>query len=103
MGTAVGNPNVMEPGKKVRHTVNPSMAFRDDRPVLLGGNTGFDTQPQGQIQQFLNVVEFRLDAQAAVSRPRYITHAFPSSTFPYNATNLLYLERGVLGVCPLPQ
>jgi len=71
------------------------MAFRDGSPFLLGGNTGFDTQPQGQIQQFLNVVEFEMSAQEAVSWPRYITHAFPSSTFPYEATNLLYLERGI--------
>ena len=95
METTEGNPNVIKPGKKVRHTVNPYMAFRDGSPFLLGGNTGFDTQPQGQIQQFLNVVEFGMSAQEAVSRPRYITHAFPSSTFPYEATNLLYLERGI--------
>ncbi len=95
METTEGNPNVIKPGKKVRHTVNPYMAFRDGSPFLLGGNTGFDTQPQGQIQQFLNVVEFEMSAQEAVSWPRYITHAFPSSTFPYEATNLLYLERGI--------
>lgn len=94
METTPGNPNVIAAGKKVRHTVNPYMAFRDGRPFLLGGNTGFDTQPQGQIQQFLNVVEFGLGGQEAVAHPRYITHAFPSSTYPYTATNLLYLEEG---------
>ncbi len=94
METTEGNPNVIAPGKKVRHTVNPYMALRGNRPLLLGGNTGFDTQPQGQIQQFLNVVEFGLEAQEAVAHPRYITHSFPSSTYPYQATNLLYLEDG---------
>jgi gamma-glutamyltranspeptidase / glutathione hydrolase len=97
METLDGNPNVIAPGKKVRHTVNPYLALSGDRLRLVGGNTGFDTQPQGQIQQFLNIVEFGLTAQEAVSRPRYITHAFPSSTFPYDATNLLFVERGMPG------
>ncbi len=88
------NPNMIAPGKKVRHTVNPYMAFRNGRPFILGGNTGFDTQPQGQIQQFINVVDFGLSAQEAVSRPRYIAHGFPSSTYPHAAGNHLFVETG---------
>jgi gamma-glutamyltranspeptidase/glutathione hydrolase len=70
------------------------MAFRNGRFLIAGGNTGFDTQPQGQIQQFLNLVEFDMTAQEAVSRKRFITHAFPASHHPHAATNELYLERG---------
>ncbi|MFW5800604.1 MAG: gamma-glutamyltransferase family protein [Spirochaeta sp.] len=94
MEVAEDNPNRIAPNKKPRHTVNPYMAFRDGRFLVAGGNTGFDTQPQGQIQQFLNLIEFGLSPQQAVSRRRYITHAFPSSQYPHTATNKLFLEPG---------
>ena len=86
------DPNLLTPGYKVRHTSNPYMALRDGHPYILGGNTGVDTQPQGQTQQFLNVVEFGLNAQEAVSRPRFVSTAFPSTQYPYDVGNILQME-----------
>ena len=95
MAVADGDPNQIEPGKRVRHTSNPYMATVDGRPYILGGNTGVDTQPQGQVQQFISVVEFGLDPQQAVSRPRFLTTAFPSARVPWTADNTLALEEGI--------
>lgn len=89
-----GNPNELAPGQKVRHTSCPYMSLRDARPYILGGNTGVDTQPQAQFQQFLNVVEFGLGAQEAVDRPRWVTTAFPSGTPPWEPGNQLQMQRG---------
>ncbi len=86
------DPNQLTPGYKVRHTSNPYMALRNGQPYILGGNTGVDTQPQGQTQQFVNVVEFDLDAQAAIDRPRFVSTAFPSTQYPYDVDNTLQLE-----------
>lgn len=86
------DPNRLTPGYKVRHTSNPYFATRNGDPFVLGGNTGVDTQPQGQTQQFLHVVEFGLDAQEAISRPRFVSTAFPSTQFPYDADNTLQME-----------
>ena len=86
------DPNRLTPGYKVRHTSNPYLATRGGEPYILGGNTGVDTQPQGQTQQFLNVVAFGLDAQAAIDRPRFETTAFPATTYPYDVDNRLHLE-----------
>ncbi|APX97480.1 gamma-glutamyltransferase family protein [Natronorubrum daqingense] len=86
------NPNQVTPGYKVRHTSNPYLALRDGDPYILGGNTGVDTQPQGQTQQFLNVVEFGLDAQDAISHPRFVSTAFPATDVPYDAENTLEIE-----------
>lgn len=88
------NPNSIAPDKKPRHTVKPYMAFRNGRFLIAGGNTGFDTQPQGQIQQFINLIEFGMSPQEAVSQRRYITHAFPASHHPHAASNELFLEPG---------
>ncbi|GAB3033576.1 gamma-glutamyltransferase family protein [Natronobiforma cellulositropha] len=88
------DPNRLTPGYKVRHTSNPYLATRDGQPFVLGGNTGVDTQPQGQTQQFLNVVEYGLDAQAAIDHPRFEVTHFPSTQYPYEVENTLYLEDG---------
>ncbi|AFG37031.1 gamma-glutamyltransferase family protein [Spirochaeta africana] len=97
MEIAESNPNIIAPDKKPRHTVNQYMAFRDGQLLLAGGNTGFDTQPQGMIQQFLHIVEFGMSPHEAVSRRRFITHAFPASQHPHRASNELFLEPGTPG------
>ncbi|MFP4302503.1 MAG: gamma-glutamyltransferase family protein [Spirochaetaceae bacterium] len=88
------NPNYLVPGRRVRHTVNPYIAELPGKKLVFGGNTGYDTQPQGQIQQFLHLSIFGANAQEAVSRPRYIVHSFPDITYPHEVRNELALEHG---------
>lgn len=57
--------NVVEPGKRPRATLTPSLAFRDGRPFLAFAVQGGDTQDQNLLQFFLNVVEFGMDVQQA--------------------------------------
>lgn len=89
-----GNANELTPGYKVRHTSNPYLALRDGRPYLLGGNTGVDTQPQGQMRQVVNVVEFGLGAREAIETPRFVSTAWPSTSYPWQAGNQLQMEGG---------
>lgn len=89
-----GNANELTPGYKVRHTSNPYMALRQGRPFILGGNSGVDTQPQGQMQQVFNVVEFGLSAQEAIDAPRFVSTAFPSANYPFAVGNTLQMEEG---------
>ncbi len=89
-----GNANELTPGTKLRHTSNPYMALRLGRPYLLGGNTGVDTQPQGQMQQVINVVDFALTAQEAIDAPRFVSTAFPAGDQPWDVGNQLQMEDG---------
>jgi gamma-glutamyltranspeptidase / glutathione hydrolase len=57
--------NVMEPGKRPRVTLTPSMALRDGRPFLSFAVQGGDSQDQNLLQFFLNVVEFDMNVQQA--------------------------------------
>ncbi|MFW6368318.1 MAG: gamma-glutamyltransferase family protein [Spirochaetota bacterium] len=91
------NPNVIEPGKKVRHTSSPYMVFADGAPYILGGNTGGDTQPQGQAQQFLALHEFGATPEEAVSRPRFLSRGFPSVSYPHSVGNDIRFEDGFDG------
>jgi gamma-glutamyltranspeptidase / glutathione hydrolase len=99
LSLAENEPNRLTPGFKVRHTANPYMVFRNGRPYIVGGVTGADNQPQGQVQQFMNIVEFGLSAQEAVDRPRFATTAFPSVNFPYRIGNQLLVHRGFNDGC----
>lgn len=94
MNTDPSDINHVEPGKKVRHTSGPHMVLRDGVPWMIGGNTGADFQPQGQLQQFISVVEFGLSAQQAVDLPRFEPQAFAATLTPWAIQNRLRLEPG---------
>jgi len=57
--------NVIEPGKRPRVTLTPSLAIKDGKPFLSFAVQGGDTQDQNLLQFFLNVVEFGMNVQEA--------------------------------------
>lgn len=57
--------NVVEPGKRPRVTLTPSLAMKDDKPFLSFAVQGGDTQDQNLLQCFLNMVEFGMTVQEA--------------------------------------
>ena len=63
--------NVVEPGKRPRVTLTPSLAFRDGKPWLAFAVQGGDTQDQNLLQFFLDVVEFGMTPQQASEAPNF--------------------------------
>ncbi|WP_126973745.1 gamma-glutamyltransferase family protein [Gynurincola endophyticus] len=57
--------NVIEPGKRPRVTLTPSMALKDNEPYLSFAVQGGDVQDQNLLQFFLNVVDFEMTPQEA--------------------------------------
>ena len=57
--------NVIEPGKRPRVTLTPSLALKDGKPFLSFAVQGGDTQDQNLLQFFLNMVEFNMTVQQA--------------------------------------
>jgi gamma-glutamyltranspeptidase/glutathione hydrolase len=57
--------NVVEPGKRPRVTLTPSLALKDGKPYLSFAVQGGDTQVQNLLQVFLNIVEFGMTVQQA--------------------------------------
>jgi gamma-glutamyltranspeptidase/glutathione hydrolase len=58
--------NVVEPHKRPRVTLTPSLAMKDGKPFLAFGVQGGDTQDQNLLQFFLNIVEFGMTVQESV-------------------------------------
>jgi gamma-glutamyltranspeptidase/glutathione hydrolase len=71
--------NVLEPGKRPRVTLTPSMALKDGQPFLAFAVQGGDSQDQNLLQFFLNVVEFGMTPQQAVEAPNLNSYQMRSS------------------------
>ena len=81
--------NVLKPGKRVRQTINPALALKDGKPYMVFGTPGADTQPQAQLQFFLNVAEFGMNVQQALEQDYVVTTSFKSSFYPHPAEGKL--------------
>lgn len=71
--------NVVEPGKRPRVTLTPSLALRDGKPYLAFAKQGGDEQDQLLLQFFLNIVEFGMTVQEACESAGFISHQMYSS------------------------
>jgi gamma-glutamyltranspeptidase / glutathione hydrolase len=81
--------NSLQPGKRVRQTINPALALKDGKPYVVFGTPGADTQPQTQLQFFLNIVEFGMSVQQALEQPSVISNSFRDSYYPHNVLGKL--------------
>ncbi|MCA6077982.1 gamma-glutamyltransferase family protein [Fulvivirga sedimenti] len=71
--------NVLEPGKRPRATLTPSLALKDGKPFLSFAVQGGDIQDQVLLQFFLNVVEFGMTVQEATEAANIISFQMRNS------------------------
>ena len=71
--------NVIEPGKRPRVTLTPSMALKDGKPFVSFAVQGGDSQDQNLLQFFLNMVEFGMNVQEACEAPNINSFQMRSS------------------------
>ena len=68
-----GRPGSIAPGKSRFSSLAPTIVFKDDAPFFVLGAPGGTYIAMGLLQTILNVVEFGMDAQQAISAPRFCT------------------------------
>ena len=79
LNTFAGTPNVIQPGKRPRITLSPTLLFHDNEPVMAISVAGGDMQDQAAIQVILNYLEFGMSPEEAFKAPRFSTTHFISS------------------------
>jgi gamma-glutamyltranspeptidase/glutathione hydrolase len=79
-----GVPSSLEPRKRPRTTLSPTIARRDSE-TLAFGTPGGDQQDQWSLVFFLSLVHFGLNAQEAIDAPMFHTEHFPESFYPRGA------------------
>ncbi|HZT82491.1 MAG TPA: gamma-glutamyltransferase [Gemmataceae bacterium] len=68
-----GHPNCIEPGKRPRITLTPTLVLRDGKPALAVSVAGGDAQDQATLQILINCIDFGLSPAYAVTAPRFGT------------------------------
>jgi gamma-glutamyltranspeptidase/glutathione hydrolase len=74
-----GHPNELAGGKRPRVTLSPTLVTYEDKPFAALSTPGGDNQDQSLLQLLLDVVEFGMNAEAAVEAPRFQTQHLVSS------------------------
>src|SRR5262249_9063995 len=85
------NPNLIEPGKRMLSSMSPTIVLKDGKPFLITGSPGGRTIINTVLQIIVNVIDFKMDVQAAVDEPR-IHHQWMPDT--------LTMERGLADLQP---
>jgi len=71
--------NVIEPGKRPRVTLTPTLALKNGKPFLSFAVQGGDSQDQNLLQFFLDIVEFGMTVQEATEAPNINSFQMRSS------------------------
>ena len=64
------NPNLIQPGKRMLSSMSPMIVLKDKKPFLVTGSPGGRTIINTVLQVIVNVIDFKMDVQAAVDEPR---------------------------------
>ncbi|CAA9582407.1 MAG: Gamma-glutamyltranspeptidase @ Glutathione hydrolase [uncultured Thermomicrobiales bacterium] len=87
------HPDRLEPGKRVRHTMNPVLVFAGDEPILALGTPGADTQVQTNLQLISAILDHGMTVQEAAEAPRWRHRQIGGeSTVPHGVDDVLVLE-----------
>jgi gamma-glutamyltranspeptidase / glutathione hydrolase len=78
----IGHPNSLEPGKRPRITLTPTIVLKNGLPILAMSVAGGDLQDQVSLQIFLDFAEFRMMPKEAISSPRFTTTHIQDSFNP---------------------
>jgi gamma-glutamyltranspeptidase/glutathione hydrolase len=83
----------LEPGKRVRHTMNTVMACKDGKLALVLGTPGADTQVQTNLQLLTHMLDAGYNPVEAVEAPRWRhLQNGTESTIPHDCDDELRLE-----------
>ena len=87
LNTTPGHPNCIQPGKRPRITLTPTLVLKYDKPLLAISVAGGDLQDQATLELLLDFVEFDMRPEEAVTAPRFAT-AHHEDSFDPNPVRL---------------
>jgi len=66
-----GDVNSVEPGKRPRSWMSPTLVLKDGKPFLTLGSAGGPKIVSSVLQILINVIDFNMDIERAVQAPRF--------------------------------
>ncbi len=98
LNTTLGHPNRIQPGKRPRITLTPTLVTRDGKPVIAISVAGGDLQDQVTLNVLLSHIDFGLAAHEAVVVPRFATSHHQGSFDPNPDRGAAFISPGGLTV-----
>jgi len=90
-----GHANQLVPGKRVRHTMNAPLVFRDGRLWAVEGTPGADNQVQVNLQVLTAMMDLGADPQTALEAPRWTSiQQGQGANWPHEGDGRLTIEPG---------
>ena len=96
LNTHPRHPNRIEPGKRPRVTLTPTLVTHPDGRVLAVSVAGGDLQEQATLNCLLNHIEFGMMPREAVSAPRFSTSHHENSFRPHADRKEAVVARGLV-------
>ncbi|HVO73135.1 MAG TPA: gamma-glutamyltransferase [Ignavibacteriaceae bacterium] len=87
--------NAVQPGKRMLSSMAPTIILKDDKPFLIVGSPGGSTIITAVLQVIMNVIDFGMDIQEAISAPR-MHHQWYPDKIDYENFGLSYDVRQAL-------
>jgi gamma-glutamyltranspeptidase/glutathione hydrolase len=88
-----GHANRLAPGKRVRHTMNAPMVFKDDSLWAVEGTPGADNQVQVNTQVLTAMMDLGADPQTALEAPRWTSvQRGQGANWPHEGDGRLTIE-----------
>ncbi len=73
-----GGPNQVEPGKRPRSSMNPTIVLKGNKPYLILGSPGGSSIILSVTEVLINVIDFGMSVQDAVDAPRIFGPTYPT-------------------------
>jgi gamma-glutamyltranspeptidase/glutathione hydrolase len=90
---AEGHANRLQPGKRVRHTMNAPMVLQDGRLWGVLGTPGGDNQVQVNLQVLTAMLDLGADPQTAIELPRWTSsQRGQDANWPHDGDGALTIE-----------
>ena len=88
-----GHANRLAPGKRVRHTMNAPIVFKDGRLWAVEGTPGADNQVQVNLQVLTSMMDLGADPQTALEAPRWTSiQQGQGANWPHDGDGRLTVE-----------
>ena len=93
---AIGNDkNAIAPGKRMLSSMTPTIVLKNKKLFMVIGTPGGTTIPTSVFQTIINVIDFGMDAEDAVNRPKFHHQWLPDTIMiedDFNKTTALKLK-----------
>jgi gamma-glutamyltranspeptidase/glutathione hydrolase len=93
-GAIGGDANAIVPGKRMLSSMTPTIVLKDNKPYIVLGTPGGTTIPTSVFQTIVNIIEFNMNTEDAVWKPKFHHQWLPDTLnvekgFPQEAKDAL--------------